>query len=348
MCKIFTLTNTSKIKALDKATNTIAKHLAAREGDGFGYSVLGKKGIFGERTLFPDSFRASFSRPMLSVPWVTHSYNRFGTKTEGIGPGIFHGRTSTNEKTLVNTHPINKHDWSLIHNGVVSNHGPVYETITTNDTEHLVHYLANHGIRSIEEHLTGYYAVSAISPDGRLHIIKDSTANLFSARIETIDSLVFATTQCLIEDICKELKWKHSVISPVTNNTYLILSGNTLDHHETINPRGRTITESRFASQSLGYSLDDDSYTRSVSSLNLYSPAPVTSDLTEDEQCFLREIEQCADGSYTFKDYRGNDMSLEDFRLLCDDEKLACTVIRDDGTIVSPTDYYTEKLYIGA
>ena len=93
MCKIFTLTNMSQIKNVKKLTDVIASHLAALEGDGFGYSIQGSKGAFGERTLFPSLFKSDFSMPILSVPFAYQSYNRFGKKTKPTGAGIFHGRT---------------------------------------------------------------------------------------------------------------------------------------------------------------------------------------------------------------------------------------------------------------
>lgn len=341
MCKIITLTNTKKIKNIDKVINYIAKQLAQLERDGFGYCIQGKQGTFGERTLFPSAFKTSFHRPIFKSSFVSDSYSRFGTKDIPIGAGLFHGRTSTNHKTIVNTHPINKHDWHLIHNGVVTNIGESYETITTNDTEHLVHYLANQGIRAIEENLTGYYAVTALSPDGRLHVIKDSTANLYSAKIETINSIVFATTQALIEDLCKHFKWKCSTISPVKDNVYLIFEGNQLIHQENIIPKGRTFEESRFASLSLGRDLED------MPTVIPFREVPPESTRTYSEESFLNEVNQYLDGSYTIKDFRGNDLPIEEFRLLTDDDKLDCTVIRSDGTIVCPLNYDEESLYYG-
>ena len=363
MCKIFTLTNGTKIKSWKKVTNLIARELQAYEQDGFGYSIQGDKGIFGERSI-ANTFRTSLDSPVLDFPFLKKSYNRYGTSGKCTGAAMFHGRTSTNDKTLLNTHPIIKHDWNLIHNGVVTNTGDKYSMLTSNDTEHLVHYMANHGITGVEKNLTGYYAFTAIDPQGRLHVVKDSTANLFFAEISTIDSFVFATKKELIEDICKEMKWKHSVIEELKDNTYLIYENNVLVSQTDIKPKGRTSYEDGFASRSLGRELNDYNYDTYGSEyferptvvktptdiIVRGKPAPVTDmDLeTESMELFLEEMETLADHTYTFKSYQGYDLDINEFMLLDDEEKLNCIVIRPDGIVIDTLDYYNDKLYQGA
>jgi len=183
MCKVFIMTNFAKVKKTDRAINTIMKALAVYERDGAGYSILGEKGPFGERALNTSDFKARFDAIENNAPFTIPMYNRFGTKTKACGGAIFHGRTSTNDKTLLNTHPINKHGWSLIHNGVVTDHGPKYQMITTNDTEHVLENLVRGGIAEVAKNLTGYYAIGALDPNGNLHVAKDSTANLFAAHL---------------------------------------------------------------------------------------------------------------------------------------------------------------------
>ncbi len=355
MCKIFTLTNTSKIKKLNKTVNVIAKELAKYEQDGFGYTIQGKDGIYGERILDSDDFSTAFQARILDMPWLETNYNRFGTKSAATGAGMFHGRTSTNAKTLINTHPINKHNWSLIHNGVVSNHGSDYTRITSNDTEHLVKYLGTEGIKAIEANITGYYAITAISPTGELHIIKDSIANLMCAYIDTIDSYVYATTEALIKDICKSLNWTHSIVSAVKSNTYLIYKGNELVSNTTFTPRGSSYAENKYSVSSLGYDVECEDYfngwtrethsTKKHTDLVSVSKGPIDYD---SEELFFNEVDNLADSSYTFFDYNHNQITLDQFQDLDDDSKLYCVVVRGDGTIVDPTDYYTDKLYQGA
>jgi len=341
MCKIITLTNLAKVKNLKKLADLACALVGESERDGYGYAIQGASGVFGERTLRPSDFDSSFKRPLFEPSFSVQHYNRFGTKSKAIGAGLFHGRTSTNDATLINTHPIQKHNWTLIHNGVVSNHGPDYAMITSNDTEHLIEYMATIGSRGIEDHLTGYYAFTAIDPSGRLHVVKDATARLYTAKVMTIDSIIFATKESHITDLCRDMKWTASISSEVIDNTHLIFENGELVHQASIAPRGRTQTETRFASRSLGYDLNDNW------SAPLYSTAK-TSDYDVSEQAFLDEMDQFGDSSYTIKDYLGSIISLEVFNRLSDDDKLNCTVIRADGTIVDQTDYQIERLYEGA
>jgi len=252
MCKVFALTNMSKIKRVQHTIETIAEFLKARDRDGFGYAIQGKKGLYGERSL-KEVFESQLRRVFIDYSFVDLEYNRFGTRGKVEGAGIFHSRVSTNDVNIVNTHPIMKNDWTLIHNGVVSNLGPNYERDTTNDTEHLVHYLSTEGIAGVEKHLSGYYAFAAFDPDGRLHIARDSKATLYCAWSDTIESTIFATTEELIEDIAHELDWKLSNVNPVKDNTYLIFDKGGCDYAEsTISPRGSTYAENKHAMASLG------------------------------------------------------------------------------------------------
>lgn len=69
---------------------------------------------------------------------------------------------------------------------------------------------------------------------------------------------------------------------------------------------------------------------------------------TEDEIMFLDEVNNCADHSYKFFDYHDNELSFEEFDVLDDNEKLYCTVVRSDGTIVDSQDHQSERLWEGS
>ncbi len=357
MCKILTLTNTSKVKSVEKLIRTAAELVGQTERDGFGYAMQGASGVFGERTTKPAGFRPSFKNKLVQLPFCESVYNRFGKYSKPSGAAIFHGRTSTNNINLINTHPIIKRDWTIIHNGVVSNHGPDYEALTSNDTEHLLEYLSTSGITGIEQHITGYYAVSALDPSGRLHIFRDSIASLYAAQITSIDSLIFATKESHIRELCKIMDWKYSVPSPVSDNTYLIFENGSLIHQQEFNPRGRTNYESRFASLSLGRELDnivDASETvkpldfGTVQTVEHDYWSPCGTKLDENEYMFLEEMKLYADSSYTIFNYRGDKITVKEFHDLDLDEKLCCEVVRADGTVCSPSDYYAEVLWQGA
>jgi hypothetical protein len=355
MCKVFVMTNMNKVDNLETAINTIAELITEQESDGFGYAISSPEGIFGERTNQTEGFKTSFSRIIPEVPFIKPlSYNRFGNWSEVANSGIFHGRTSTNHKTLINTHPIVKNGWTLIHNGVVSNHGPKYEMITSNDTEHLVHYISTLGVKGIEQYLSGYYAVAAYDPIGQLHVIKDNVANLFFARLPELDSFVFGTTKELIEDVCLELGWECSIVCEVKDNVHLTYNDNTLVSSSYIKPMGFGQAESKHASKSLGREIYGQGSKPSKKKMKFknYDQGNSRDDLdnilySEDEQMFLDEVNNCADLSYTFFDYHKEPMTYDEFMKLEDNEKFYCTVVRSDGTIVDCNDYDSERLWDG-
>jgi predicted glutamine amidotransferase len=338
MCQILVLTRTLEIKNQDRVTRVIAAHLQATQQDGFGYAVLGKEGTYGERTT-RDTFTSRLGKESLKVPSsiIELTWNSFGKPSQAFGAGIYHGRTSTNHKSITNTHPINKNGWSLIHNGVVTNVGPDYKKETTNDTEDIAHYLSTAGISSIEKYISGYYAVAAIDPKGNLHLFKDSMAKLFVAYNKTLNCYIFGTTEKLITEVSKELKWKIGPTEVVKDNIYLVYSPKgELMNISTIKPLGYSRRESELSEKSLGYKVYD-----SRESFGYYNDDfPYTEDSLE---AYNEEIE-CMDASYTVKDWLNRPMTLEDFRKLDEVTKRDCKVIRGDGTLVDPEDYYTEKL----
>jgi hypothetical protein len=335
MCKIFVTTKTDRIQKLAKATETIARHLLEVEQDGFGYAVQGSRGAFGERTT-RETFESRFEREHLVIkaPIFEETANTFGLFSKPFGAGIFHGRTSTNHKTLVNTHPMRRNEWTLIHNGVVTNHGPTYAKDTTNDSEDVVHFLSTDGIGAIEKHLSGYYAFAALDPKGRLHVGKDATARLFVANCETLGSLIFCTTEELMRDICKALKWKIGPVERVKDNIYLIfdVDGNLVEQTE-IKPRGVSYRESRHSSLSLGYEMKTISnYAETYE--DTYQPA---SRYAVEEDKYYDFLAECSrvDESYEIYDLYMAPMSLAQFKRLDDIAKAECIIYRPDGSLMS-------------
>ena len=369
MCKVLVLTNTAKIKNPRTAIRVIASHVTRNDRDGFGYAIQGDKGVFGERTTVPKGFTPAFKSEVLDLPFLRPIYNRFGQWGKLTGAGIFHGRTSTNDGTLRNTHPIVKHDWTLIHNGVVTNHGPGYERITTNDTEHLVHYMAHGGVDALARNLTGYYAAAAFSPDGALHVFRDDRATLHFGYISALDSFIIGTTAQLVRDICTEMQWSVSFVSPVNDCTYLVFKDGKLASNTTFTPRGATDRENRYAHLSLKETGSATATTVTRSSYPAGPAASTTVDLlsvddaelseldgdlvlynrhgyTDDEVSFLEEV-SVMDAGYTVLDSREDVIATDDFFNMSADEQLACTVIRPDGTVADPADYSTERVYRG-
>jgi predicted glutamine amidotransferase len=343
MCQIVVLTSTKKLKNLKQANSVISNLFMKTQKDGYGYAVLGKSGVYGERSL-ESVFKSKIGSPNSGVPEciIQPTSNHFGTVSDPMGGAIFHGRTSTNFKGLLNCQPIVKDNWSLIHNGVVTNSGPKYDKITSNDSEDCLHYLSTTGVKGIEDNLSGYYAIGAIDPEGNLHVIKDRVANLYVALNHTLDCLVFATTDTLIKSISKGMHWKVGTIERVKDDIHLVFNPNgELVSNTGIKSLGFGYDESRYAEQSLGYKVsytnDNETYYTGVDNQE--------SNLRSDQSLIQYEAElECMDNSYKVYDMHDVELTISEFRLMTDRDKHACTVVRPDGTVVDPYDYYTEKL----
>lgn len=341
MCKIIVFTNSSKLKQKTDSRK-IAAILSASQRDGFGYAIQGKKGVFGERTIKPLAFTSRFGMPKNDLPWVQSTHETFGEISEHAGAAIFHGRTSTNEVSLTNTHPISKHGWNLIHNGVVNNTGEKYPMQSTNDSEHVLHFLNRGGVNDVAKNLTGYYAVAAISPDNRLHVFKDATARLFSGYSKKLDSFIFGTTLDILEELCEDLKLGDITFEPVLDNISLVFEGNNLISHETFKSRGYGEREAQYAGASLGMKLPNatpaaHSYLDSARSELQSVTSTFNRSLDEKIFDFWDELD-AADASYSFADANGNYLSHESFDALTDAEKCYCTITRGDGTLLEYPD----------
>lgn len=346
MCKILCFSNSSKLD-IKKTSEATSKILLALERDGFGYAVQGAGNVFGEKCIAPKFTYRMDTTYQVKLPIVEKRQSSFGYAEKPIGPALFHGRTSTNDKGLLNCHPMQKDSWHLIHNGVVTDHGDKFAKKTTNDSEDLLHRLTL-GIDQVEKHLTGYYAFAAISPDGNLHICRDDTASLFIAWAPKHATYVFGTTESLIEESCKALKIKIGPIDKVANNNYMIFKGNDLIADQTIKPRGWDSYHAGYASHSLGRSLgsykgsysahDDDwygSYNEKVTDI-----AEVTKNISElaEENTLLDELNDL-DDSYTVTTPEGVKITVTEFYKLDIIAQDLCRIERSDGTILGESGF---------
>ncbi len=265
MCKIIAFTNTSKIN-LKACVNEIGNTLLKTEQDGFGYAVKGKSGVFGEKAIVPH-FKSRLGKKSIMLPIVKNRYLSFGTVDELTGPGIFHGRTSTNSEGLVNTHPMQRPDdkglWHLIHNGVVDDIGEKYSKLTDNDSEDVLYRLmlgvknnadglTDNPIEEIERTLEGYYAFACIDSDGLLHIGRDAYADLYMAWSDKLDTFIIATTEGLVHKLNKMLDADIGPIDEVEDEVYMVFNGNELIYHQFIRPLGFTRKQAAKSGASLG------------------------------------------------------------------------------------------------
>lgn len=347
MCLVLAFSNAKKLD-IRKTANAVGPILLDDEPDGFGYSVEGAKGQFGEKYV-GEAFKSrinSLSR-VVKLPIVKKTHEFFGDASAPTGPAIFHGRTSTNDRGLLNCHPMRRDGWSLIHNGVVTDNGPAYKKLTTNDSEDVLKHLIV-GIESVERYLTGYYAFAAIDPKGRLHVARDSSAYLHVAWSDKIESYVFATTAELLEDVNKKLQLECGPIDLVEDNVYMILNGNDLDHIQAIKPAGWGRREARHAEASLGRKLDAseygevytyDRYQRDIAQAEAAVegwPSEAGKFDREDSYYMWRHEVDNMDAGYRIYNEDGDPITLEHFRQLDHISQELCTIERPDGTYLDP------------
>lgn len=259
MCKIFAITDLSKVKIDTKLLAAIKKEVTKVDNHGFGYAVLGNDGsIGGERSVRVSGFKAlgkgldNLSRTE-QLPIVRRTAERFGDLGMALNSPksmIAHGRFSTNTVSLENTHPYYNGDMALIHNGVVQDaSGEVTQSLVTdNDTEILLRYWEIDGVQAIEENVTGYYAMATLTTDGELHVVRDSRAPLHLAWVRSINSFMIATQPEIIKGVCAAMKWKFEPIEAMNDDCHAIFSGNDILAHRTIKPRVATYS-SEFASK---------------------------------------------------------------------------------------------------
>lgn len=247
MCKVFAMSNMKKVQITKKFLNAV-KTEVTRTGDkhGFGYAVLGEDGsIGGERTMRPMNWQPLQGNPMAtkthSLPIVLRTRDQFG-KVNFDAPKSFigHGRYSTNDVALQNTHPFYNGDVALIHNGVVRDPDgiiPATDLKTTNDTEIILRCWEKGGMPMVESTVTGYYALALLDKAGLLHIVRDDTAPLFIAYSRTVDSYIFATTEDIIRSVSKKMQWVIETPEELLENIHVILDRNEIMTQKDISPR---------------------------------------------------------------------------------------------------------------
>ena len=188
--------------------------------DGYGFAAQGDKGVFGARTLSP----MAFTKGIVPPTFCYSDFESFGIVSNVTGAAMFHGRTSTNTKSLINTHPISKEGW---------------QRVATN--------------------LSGYYACGAIDPDGMLHVFRDKIAPLVYAYSETLKAAIFATTEELIEVIGDYIK-EELVCFDMKDDTYLVFDGGELISQDTFKSKGWDKYSRSWADTSLGSDWNDRNY----------------------------------------------------------------------------------------
>lgn len=337
MCKIAIFTNSSKLD-VKKTTNSVGNILLSTERDGIGYAIQGVNGVYGEKCI-DTSFKSRIdSKGNVPTGIIVPKYERFGVKSKPVGPLLLHGRISTNDKGLLNCHPMIRDNHYLIHNGVVSDDTGTAVKLTTNDSEDLLIRFIE-GIKSVEENLTGYYAFGCIDPNGALHVVRDDQATLFITWLDKFDTYLIATTKVLIESIVKSMNIEVDAIDEVKPNVYMVYKGNELTYVQSIQPQGWNYNQSKHASASLGKIIDSHSNWRSDSFWDEHHRGYKTDEIQAyAEERFLDAVD-AIDDTCTIWDKHGNEIDLHTFDNLTFTEQKMCIIETPSGEIIE----YIEK-----
>lgn len=267
MCKIFCMTNATRVDVSPRLLGILRDAVTrTTDRDGFGWVAQHTEGgaLAGEKTTTPASWRPleSYSGGRThTLPVVVRTSTQFGdlpTWTPGSGSRgkkrpstvgkysslLAHGRYSTNTVSLANTHPMlsDTGDVALIHNGVVSDHGHLPPGIlkTNNDTEILLRHWEEGGVEAVEESVGGYYAFCVLQPDGRTHVVRDSSAVLYITYSRTVDSYLLATTEEILREVCTRMRWMYDKPELLSPNTYVQFDTSGIHSHRVLQPRPRT------------------------------------------------------------------------------------------------------------
>lgn len=237
MCKILCLT-THKPAKRDSIIETVWRLMATTEKDGFGAAWFSPSGELG-------FYRSS--RPVIpsgkALPRFVSGFAGANPVESDGGFLIIHGRTATCGVSLENTHPMLADNAALVHNGVVSSDTHDNETSSC-DSELLLRAWLHGGMDEVAASVSGYFAFMLLQKVGshkRLHVVKDSTANLYAG--EYGPGYAFATTTPLLQGV------KATVLGEVQDNTHTAFAGPTQHRVKGFKPRAFTSGRFEFAAR---------------------------------------------------------------------------------------------------
>lgn len=185
MCRLigFSVEKPLTREQLEKMINT-SRDLLKDQKDGFGYALSGGEidGITHLR-LVTGSLLGYGYDPL--GEWESVARPTFDSKglVKPCTAGLFHGRTSTNDVGIKNTHPFVNDELALAHNGIVDYNGPNRKKIGTCDSEDLFNtFTKGKGWKELSKYYEGYAALLILRKDGHLTLYRDETPSLCVVR----------------------------------------------------------------------------------------------------------------------------------------------------------------------
>ena len=245
MCKILAITNLNNIEVDFKLLSAIKTTVCLANQDGFGYTVQGGSGKWGERYTDPRDFTRQemlhdsdkldhdFLYPLVDYDYFGgENYSKIGNESL-----IAHGRTATSQVYLQACHPFTAYDnsQSFVHNGIIRNDESDFnfDLTTQNDSELLANIFWNNGIDYVGDHVTGYYAFMNINSQGVIEVARDNKATLHMAYIKTIESYIICTKAEMISTMARLMGWEISTICAIADYTYFTVFGTDIIDHKT-------------------------------------------------------------------------------------------------------------------
>lgn len=250
MCKLAMISGITKDTRENawKFVVEMSKQMSSEmDKDGFGYAAMSEDGqLFGERWLYnSQAFKLrnemdektrnilSNYKGFIERPCV---YNKFGSlQIDKMTSITLHARYATSGREFENTHPFVHGNTSLIHNGVIGNLKAFGPLLSTCDSEVILNGYMKlnvtnkpHNWQNVASNLDGYYACGVFSKTKQgeviLDIIKDNRANLFSAFVKELNTVVFATKYEHIREACTILGFTITNSFLVKDNAMLRLN----------------------------------------------------------------------------------------------------------------------------
>ncbi len=250
MCKIMIAVGIKSTENAWKFAKEITPKLSFGNDDGLGYAAIDAKGkIFAERWLinknaFLDYGLTEGDKKLLTTMGhdmfkekTIDDYNMFGDKKpDQIVSLMLHARYATGtgpEKiSIKNTHPFITKGTAIIHNGVIRNHEVLTKTMSTCDSETILHEYLGYNvaqepeqIHGVVETIKGYYAVGVLTKDAAgkpiVDIFKSSTATLYTTFVDELGCIVFCTSKTDLNEVISKLGWKHNKVFEFGNDQYV-------------------------------------------------------------------------------------------------------------------------------
>jgi len=217
MCKILAVTSAPN-ENLSKIIYPTWEEMSRTDKDGYGAAWDSNNGL--------GWIKSSYSR-QLEIPSFCEGFSKASVMEGNGGPLIVHGRTSTNDVCLSNTHPFVDENFALIHNGVVESTKYKNSKGVTCDSELILKAFMYGGIEEVSAHIRGWYACAIIEKTHNktiLHVFRDKWTKLY---VGTLDqAYIFGTTENLIENVGGE------VIALLKAETYCRFVGNKVVHQQ--------------------------------------------------------------------------------------------------------------------